>query len=339
MSTLTIVLLTITIGNFLLMRLASILNERSSRQPLPEEFSDVYTKDEYDRAREYQAARNVVTHWEELLDLAVLLVLWLSGFFGWMDEYLRGVIHNEIALGVVYLGLLSLGKTLLSLPFKVWDTFGVEERFGFNRTTVKTFVADQIKSITLSLLLTVLLLVVLIAFMSNTGSLGWLWAWLGVGAIILLLQIVAPIWILPLFNKFTPMPEGELRTRLLKMAADCKFPVGRVEVMDGSRRSSKSNAFMAGFGKTRRIALFDTIIDESPIGELLGVLAHEIGHWKKGHVPIRMLIMILNIGLVFFLLSLCLHWTPRCLRVSMYHNLEFIPGCLCLCCYTPPSAC
>ncbi len=310
MSILVLVLLAFTLGHFLLELLASLLNTRSSKQPLPEGFGDVYSQEEYDRAREYQAARERVSHWESTIDLIVLLVFWFGGWFGWLDDYLRAVIQNDILLGVVYLGLLSLGKRLVGIPFEIWSTFGVEERFGFNRTTPGTFIVDTIKGVVLSLLLTTLLLLVMIGFFNSTGQWGWVWAWLGVSAILVAFMVLAPMLIMPLFNKFTPMPEGELRTRLLAMAEACNFPVGRVEVMDGSRRSTKNNAFMAGFGKTRRIALFDTIVEKSPVGELLGVLAHEIGHWKKGHIPIRMLLTVLNIGFTFFLLSLCLHWKP-----------------------------
>lgn len=192
------------------------------------------------------------------------------------------------------------------MPFSIYSTFVIEERFGFNKTTVKTFVMDIAKGLLLSILLGAPLLALVIAFFEFGGTWAWLYAWLGVTAFSLIMQYIAPTWIMPIFNKFEPLEEGELRTAIETYAESVDFPLQDVFVMDGSKRSSKSNAFFTGFGKNKRIALFDTLIENHTTDELVAVLAHEIGHYKKNHITKNMAISIVSTGVMFALLSVFL---------------------------------
>jgi STE24 endopeptidase len=195
-------------------------------------------------------------------------------------------------------------RGVLSLPFSIYSTFVIEERFGFNRTTVKTFILDMLKGLLLGLLLGVPLLAGILAFFMYAGEWAWLYAWVVTTIFTLIIQFVAPRWIMPLFNKFEPLKEGELREKIFNYAGSVDFSLQDVYVMDGSKRSSKSNAFFTGFGKNKRIALFDTLIDKHSSDELLTVLAHEIGHYKKKHIIKSMITSIIHSGIVFYLLSI-----------------------------------
>ena len=209
--------------------------------------------------------------------------------------------------GVLYLGIIMLGYGLLSLPFEIYDTFVIEERFGFNKTTPRTFVVDHLKALGLGISLGVPLTLGIISLFEYAGASAWLYCWILVTIYSLAIEFILPTWILPLFNKFTPIEEGELRTAIVNYANSVKFTIKNVFIMDGSKRSSKSNAFFTGFGKNKRIALFDTFVEKHTVPEIVAVLAHEIGHYKKKHIPQGMVIGILHTGIVLFLLSLFLH--------------------------------
>jgi STE24 endopeptidase len=192
------------------------------------------------------------------------------------------------------------------LPLSIYDTFVIEERFGFNRTTRRTFVLDMIKDLGLASLVGGALLSGILALFQYVGHNAWVYCWMGFVVFSLILQYVAPTWIMPLFNKFSPLQPGELREAILDYARSVDFPVRSVFVMDGSRRSTRSNAFFTGFGRNKRIALFDTLIEKHTVPELIAVLAHEIGHHKKKHILQGTIINILHAGLLFFLLSIFL---------------------------------
>jgi STE24 endopeptidase len=208
--------------------------------------------------------------------------------------------------GLLYVGLLVLGRGALSLPFSVYSTFVIEERFGFNETTLRTFVLDRLKSLGLGVAIGGPLLAAILWFFRATGPYGWVYAWVVVTAVMLLLQFAAPRYLMPLFNDFEPLEEGDLREAILAYADRVDFPVDEVYVMDGSRRSNKANAFFTGFGANRRIVLFDTLVEELSTDELLAVVAHEMGHYKLYHIPQRIGISVVHTGALFLLLSVVL---------------------------------
>jgi len=194
---------------------------------------------------------------------------------------------------------LVLGLKLLGLPFQLWSTFVIEERYGFNRTDAKTFVTDQVKGLVLGGLLGGALMAAILWFFHATGDAAWLWCWATTTVVSLVAMFVAPTWIMPLFNKFEPLEEGSLRERILGYAKSVSFPLEGLFVIDGSKRSSKANAFFTGFGKNKRVALFDTLIEGQSEDELVAVVAHEVGHFKRGHIVISLL----HFGVIFWLLS------------------------------------
>jgi STE24 endopeptidase len=281
---------------------ATLLNLKALSPDLPREFSDVFDAERYAKSQSYtrESARFEIIH--STFSLATLLIFWSLGGFGWLDSFARGLVPGEIPAGLVFLGLLFLGHTLLHLPFSIHDTFVLEERFGFNKTTPKTFVVDQLKGLLLAAVLGLPLAAGILWIFGEVAH-AWLWAWGFFVTFQLFLTWLAPTLILPLFNKFTPMPDGPLRQAIEAMAARCGFPLGEISVMDGSKRSTKANAFFTGFGKTKKIALYDTLVEEQTQDELVAVLAHEIGHFKLRHIIQRLAMSIVQAALLFFLLG------------------------------------
>lgn len=310
MNWVTVVILLTLIVSFFLDLTADILNLGRLRKAPPDEFEDVYDPERYERSQEYLKATTRFGWVSGIFDLAVLLAFWFAGGFAALDQWVRSFDWGPVEGGLVFMGVLLLLKTLLNLPFSIYGTFFIEERFGFNKTTPKTFGMDRIKGLALSLVLGAPLLATILAFFEYAGGYAWLWCWLIAALYLLIVQFIAPRWIMPIFNKFEPLEEGDLRTAILNYADRVDFSLQNVYVMDGSKRSAKSNAFFTGFGKNKRIALFDTLIDKHTVRELTAVLAHEIGHFKKKHILYGMVIGILHMGVMFFLLSLFLYYDP-----------------------------
>ena len=223
-----------------------------------------------------------------------------------MDVLVRGWELPEIVTGVLYIGILGLLYTAITLPFSVYHTFVIEAEFGFNKTTLATFVMDRLKGLALAGVLGVPIMGAIIGFFEYADSLAWLYAWVVLTVITVFVQFVAPTWIMPLFNKFTPLEPGELRDAIFDYAGSVDFKIDNIFVVDGSKRSSKANAFFTGFGKNKRIALFDTLVESHTVPELVAVLAHEIGHYKKRHIMQGLVTSILHTGVIFFLLSIFL---------------------------------
>lgn len=283
--------------------ISSVLNIKALSPTLPEDFKGVYDDEKYAKSQEYTRVSERYGILTSTYSLTLLLVFWFAGGFGFLDSSLRSLGMSEILTGLAFIGILFIGNTLLTIPFQIYDTFVIEERFGFNKTTPKTFVIDQAKGLILGAALGIPLLA-MVLWIFGTVDHAWLWAWLAFTAFQLLMTYLAPTYILPLFNKFEPMEDGELKSRIQAMSKKCDFPLTEIHVMDGSKRSTKSNAFFTGFGKRKKIALFDTLIANHGTDELLGVLAHEIGHFKKKHIIQRMIFSIIQTAAVFFLLGL-----------------------------------
>ncbi len=298
-----VVLCTLLI-TFLVQLVSELLNLKASEVELPDEFAEVFDAEAYRKSRDYLRISTIFSLFSAAVDLSVLLLFWFMGGFNLLDQFLRGCGFHPIAAGVLYISLLLLMQSLIAFPFSIYKTFVIEEKFGFNKTTPKVFAADILKKLVLAFLIGTPLLGVVLWFFEETGPMAWLWAWAGITAVSLLLQYVAPTWIMPLFNKFVPLEEGELKSAIMHYAAKVKFPLTGIYVLDGSKRSAKANAFFTGFGKRKRIAMFDTLITSHPVDELVAVLAHEIGHFKKKHIIVNMILSLTNLGVLFFLLSL-----------------------------------
>ena len=220
-----------------------------------------------------------------------------------MDSIARGFGYGNILTGLIFSAILMFGTQIIGLPFSIYRTFVIEEKFGFNKTTPKTFTIDLLKGWLISILIGFPLLALILWFFEKTGDIAWLVIWMAVTVFQFIMMYLAPVLIMPLFNKFTPLEDGELKETIEKYAKEQNFKMKGVFTMDGSKRSSKSNAFFTGFGNTRKIALFDTLIAKHSVGELLTILAHEVGHYKLGHIPKRLISSILSLGLMLFILS------------------------------------
>jgi len=294
------------LGLFHLDLLVALLDGARLGRPLPPELEGVYTTETRDRLREYLPEKHRLGLLERSAGLALLLAVWWSGGFGrlqrFADTQAAEFGGGPVLTGVIVLAIAGLVLTLLALPFELWNTFGIEARHGFNRTTPATFLGDQFKGLLLSALLG-LPVAAAVVWLFETQSRAPLLAWFFLAGFSLLLSWLSPRLILPLFLKFRPLADGPLRRELLALAARLEFPVGELSVVDGSRRSSKANAFFTGFGRNRRIALYDTLLEKHTSEEILAVLAHEIGHWRLRHVPRQLAFGLAELGLQLALLG------------------------------------
>jgi STE24 endopeptidase len=286
--------------------IANLLNLSSLDSQLPDEFEGTYDTEKYAKSQEYTRATTRFQLVEATFSLALMIGFWQLGGFTWLDELTRSFELGPIATGLVFMLMLMIGLKLLHLPFQLWSTFSIEERFGFNRTSVRTFWFDQFKGIVIGGLLGGALMGAILFFFQTTGDSAWLWCWGTTAVFTLVTMFVAPTWIMPLFNEFTPLDEGELREAILGYAKDVEFPLEGLFVIDGSKRSSKANAFFTGFGKNKRIGLYDTLVEGQSTEELVAVVAHEIGHYKRKHIFKSLVIGIAHFGLLFWLLSIFL---------------------------------
>ncbi len=307
MNIFSIIILATLAVDFILNLVADLYNIKSLDKSLPGEFQGVYDEDTYQKSQEYTKVTTRFGILTSGFNLILLLVFWFAGGFNWLDQIVRGWELGTIWTGLAYIGILILAKTILSLPFSIYSTFVIEERFDFNKTTPKTFVLDMLKGLGLSIVLGGPLLAGILAFFTYIDQYAWLYAWAAVTVFTLFVQFIAPTWIMPIFNNFEPLEDGELRQKIRDYADKVNFALEGIYVMDGSKRSSKSNAFFTGFGKNKRIALYDTLIENHTDDELVAVLAHEIGHYKKKHIIKNMAVSIVQTGVMFFLLSVFLN--------------------------------
>ena len=301
-----VIILAALVGEYALSVLSSVLNLRSLSPAVPPEFAGVFDQHQYGRSQEYTRARTRFGLIRSTVSLAVILVWWRLGGFEWLDRMLRDIGQGPILTGLFFFGSLGLASTLLGLPFRVYSTFVIEQRYGFNRTTAGTFITDLCKGLALGVVLGGVLLTVVLLFFQWAGSSAWLWCWLAATGVVLVVQFVAPTWIMPLFNTFTPLESGELREAILACARQADFPLKGIFVVDGSRRSSKANAFFTGLGRNKRIGLFDTLVQHYSVAELVSVVAHEIGHYKKRHILNSMVLRVGYMGALLYVMSIFL---------------------------------
>ena len=300
----TIIILTTLTGSYLISTIADFLNLGNLNQPLPKEFNDHYKPEKYIESQNYLKTNTKFGFITSSVDLIIILVFWFSGGFQIIDSFVRSFNFSSIVSGLFFTGILLLLKLLISLPFSLYSTFVIEEKFGFNKTTPMLFFADLIRSIVLSAALGGMLLSLILGILEFGGRFAWIYCWAASTIFLLIVQYIVPTWIMPLFNKFTPLEDGPLKEAIFNYAKSIDFLLSNIFVMDGSKRSSKSNAFFTGFGKNKRIVLFDTLIKEQTIEELVSVLAHEMGHFKKKHIIKRMILGIFQMGFIFYLISI-----------------------------------
>ena len=298
------IILTALLLDFVIGSLSTILNVRYLKANPPMGLEDLYDSQEYRKSQEYTRVQSIFGLTVSSFRLILLLTFWFIGGFNYIDQAIRLMGWNEIWSGVAFAGVLAMLLMVVSLPIDFYATFVIEERFGFNRMTYSTFALDILKSISLSVIIGTPFLIGVLYFFEYTGSLAWLYAWVFITIISLAISVIVPIWIMPIFNKFIPLESGVLRDAIVEYVDKVKFTYGNVYVIDGSKRSAHSNAFFTGFGKTKRIAIFDTLIEQLSVDEIVSVIAHEVGHNKKRHIVFGMVLGILHTGALLFVLSL-----------------------------------
>ena len=300
--------------------IADYLNAKNISNDIPKEFEGYYDKAKYEKSQDYLRAQTKFSINSATFFLVFQIVFITKGGFNIVDSIARSFGFGEIATGLIFAGILLLTLAILKIPFSAYSTFVIEEKFGFNRTTVKTFIADLIKGWIIGAVIGGAAFAVVIWFFSSFGKFAWLYAFAAVAVFELLITFVYPVAIMPLFNKFTPLEDGELKTSVEDYARKEKFKMKGLFTMDNSKRSTKSNAFFAGFGRFRRIVLFDTLIQKHTVDELTSVLAHEMGHFKLGHIIRQMIFGFITMAFMFFLLSLFINasWLFEAFRTQYY---------------------
>jgi STE24 endopeptidase len=278
------------------------LNLKSLAPVAPTRLADVHDPDAYRRSQEYARARGKWDMAAEGASAVATVAFILAGGFPFVDSLAR-FSPNEIVTGLAFFTLLFAASELLGLPFSIYRTFVLEARFGFNTTSVRTFAADRLRAYALGAVLGLPLLAAVLWFFSALGARAWVWCWLAATLFSLAVTYLAPSLIMPLFNTFTPIAEGELRDRLEALARRAGFDFGGIFVVDGSRRSTKGNAFFTGLGRRKRIALYDTLLARHDPDEIEAILAHEIGHYKLGHVAKNLAMSVLQTGALLFLMG------------------------------------
>lgn len=260
------------------------LNEQSKNTPLSAEAAEIYNAEEYKKSMEYGTAKYKVEIITTVISTVVILTAIILGWFAYLDTQIRERINNNLFVTITYVGVLIVLNALVSLPTSYHSTFVIEEKYGFNKTTKKLFIADAIKQLALSLVIGLPLLYLIAWIYQEIQSMFWLVGWLLVAVFSLFMFIFGTRIFLPMFNKLKPLPEGELRDEIENYCQSQGFPLSKLYEMDASKRSTKLNAFFSGMGKVKIIGLFDTLIDKLTIKEVVAVLAHEVGHYKRKHV-------------------------------------------------------
>ena len=301
------IILAISAVSYLFDQLLDYINLKAMRTDVPDDIAAFYDRTRYVRSLDYHRDLTRFSFISAGFSFVVSMVVLITGGFGWLDELLRQNIQHPIILALVFFGILVIASDIIGLPFQLYSTFVIEERYGFNKTTVKTFFLDKVKGYLLAALVGAPLLALLIYLIEAIGPQFWIWFAIIAAIFMLFMNMFYTTLVLPLFNKLTPLPEGELKSAIQQFASRVQFPLDNIFVIDGSKRSSKANAFFSGIGKKKKIVLYDTLIQKHTTDELVAVLAHEVGHFKKKHIVMAFVLSIVQIFLTMFILSLMVY--------------------------------
>ena len=291
------------VSDYVLERVLAWLNAKQIGIPIPAVLAGVYDNDKYIKQQKYSFVNNKFGIYTSSFNVLLLLIMFILGLFGFIDEALRVYIDNDILLTLAFFGVLFLANDVLNFPFDYYQTFVIEEKFEFNKMTKKLFFVDKIKGIFLAVLMGGVVLSVITLIYQWLPDFFWLLAWAVLAFLSIFLMMFYSEWIVPLFNKQTPLEEGELRTKIEEFSQKADFDLVNVYVIDGSKRSTKANAYFSGLGAKKRIVLYDTLIQELTPDEIVAVLAHEIGHYKKKHTMMMLAVSLFNSAVMFAVLG------------------------------------
>ncbi len=293
--------------DFILERVLEHLNFKHMSPVLPESLKGIYDEKEYGRFQSYKRENGRLDSWSSGFGFAVMMIFLLAGGFGWYNDWVVSVTDSAVWQTLLFVVGLSLASSVLDIPFDYYATFHIEEKYGFNKTTRKIFWLDAVKELLVSLVMGGVLLALVVWFYTWAGASFWLYAWGVVIVFSLFMGMFYSQLIVPLFNKQTPLPEGSLRDKIQAFAGKVGFKLDNIYVIDGSKRSTKANAYFTGLGPKKRVVLYDTLIDDLTEEEIVAVLAHEIGHYKKRHTLQSMGLSIVQTGIILWLFSLCVN--------------------------------
>jgi len=293
----------VVIFGFLVGKILGFLNVKNPVPAVPAALLGYLDIAKLKESKAYQRENFRFKTIETVFSLVVTLLCIFQGWFGAIDIWIAGFGYGALTSSLLFFGLIFIASDILSIPFEWYHTFVIEEKYGFNKMTPGTFFADKLKGYALSIIVGGVLLLAFLWLIHRMGPDFWWQFWVIASAFMVLANLFYTSWIVPLFNKLTPLGDGELRDKILGYATSVDFPLDNVFVMDGSKRSAKANAFFSGFGKRKKVVLYDTLIEQHSTDELVAVLAHEVGHYKKRHIVWGMIISVLQVGLMLFLLS------------------------------------
>lgn len=293
----------IIVVNFIKDKVLNAVNAKHYGDPLPKEVADVFDKDAYKKSQDYKRTNYRFGIWSSLFSLALTLGFLFVDGFEYVDNLARTYSSNSIVLALLFFGIIMLGSDIISTPFSYYRTFVIEEKFGFNKTSRKTFWTDKLKGLLMTAILGGGLLVLVVWFYELTTNLFWIYTWIAITIFTVFMNMFYSRLIVPLFNKQTPLEKGDLFDKISSYAATVGFNLDKIFVIDGSKRSTKANAYFSGFGREKRVTLYDTLINELEDEEIVAVLAHEVGHYKKKHIIFNLVSSVLMTGLTLFILS------------------------------------
>jgi STE24 endopeptidase len=300
------ILIVITIAGFIFDQWISFLNTTKRSNKLPEELKGFYDEETYSKQQDYESVNYRFGLISDVLSFVVILFMLFLGGFAWLDALVINFTGSAILQAILFFGILVLASDLLSIPLDLYHTFVIEERFGFNKTTPVTYVVDKLKGWLLGALIGGGILALIIFIYEKSGAWFWVLAWISISAFTLFISYFYTTLLVPVFNKLIPLPAGELRDSIEKVATLAGFNLKDISIMDGSKRSTRGNAYFSGFGRKKSIVLYDTLVNEHSVDELTAVLAHEIGHYKKKHVLKGLVTGVMQTGVLLFVLSLLL---------------------------------
>lgn len=289
--------------DYIISEILKFLNNEWRKKPVPSVLKDVYSEDKYRKYQEYKKETYRFSVITSALSLILTLIM-LFGGFALADQWIREIISNEIIISIMFFAVIGLALDLIMTPFELYDTFKIEQRYGFNTMSVKTYFLDKIKSYFLSLIIGFPVLYLIIWLYQKFGSDFWWMAWIALSVLSVAISLLYSNLIVPLFNKQTPLAEGELKDRIQELALEAEFKLDKIFVIDGSKRSTRANAYFTGFGNKKRIVLYDTLLETQTVDQIVAVLAHEIGHYKHKHTIKGLITSILQTGLLLYLFSL-----------------------------------
>ncbi len=298
------IILVILILDYALEQLLSYLNSTYWSNQLPKELEGIYDQEKYARSQQYEKSKQKFSFIVSTLTLMGMLLILMAGGFAWTDLFIRHYFNNPILVALFFFGILGLLSSVLSLPFDYYHVFVLEEKFGFNRTTVSTFILDRLKGLMLGIIIGGGLISLIILIYESTGNYFWVIAWAVITFFMIFMSMFYSNLIVPLFNKQKPLEQGLLRDAIEQFAGKVGFKLKNIYIINGSKRSKKANAYFTGLGMKKRIVLYDTLILDHTIEELVAILAHEIGHYKKKHTLTGIILSLLQTGIMLFILSL-----------------------------------